>query len=103
MAAKQRLIRGRKRSRAYKLGLIAELFGMRLPQSCQQEISMNSLPSSPNLGIRTERIRGGGSTPGSIQKFLSSTTSNESEIIPPDPNVNTTINNSTKQGSIHHV
>jgi hypothetical protein len=91
MAAKQRLNRGRKRSRTFKLGLIAELLGMRLPQSLQLEAQ--SSPVSPLLGVRTR-----GSTPGSVQK-LSATFSPSTETIPPDPDTG----HCSTGANIHHI
>ena len=102
MAAKQRLNRGRKHSRAHKLSLIAELLGIRLIQQQQQQEGLNRVsPASPLLGtgIGASPQRTRGSAPGTVQKIFA-------EIIPPDPDTTATSSNNTSHhttGNIHHI
>ncbi|KAL7078231.1 hypothetical protein ACQ4LE_002404 [Meloidogyne hapla] len=99
MAAKQRLNRGRKRCRLYRLGIIADMLGMRLPHSLQ------TMEGSPVIGMNSLRLQGL-PAPGSVQRLSTSRHKNSVssngegllETIPPDPD--------TKQcssGTIHHV
>lgn len=101
MAAKQRLSKGKKNSRTFKLGLIAELFGMRLPQ-CHQSDSL--VPS--HLIMSGQKSTGGerrprSATPGTVQKLHSSSKSNDTpDMIPPDPE---TGRQKSLRGSIQHL
>jgi len=104
MAAKQRLNRGRKRCRLYRLGIIADMLGMRLPHSLQ------TMEGSPVIGINSLRLQGL-PAPGSVQRLSSTSRRKNSEsstgegrlveTIPPDPD--TSKQCSTSSGAIHHV
>ncbi|CAK5077018.1 unnamed protein product [Meloidogyne enterolobii] len=103
MAAKQRLNRGRKRCRLYRLGIIADMLGMRLPHSLQ------TMEGSPVIGINSLRLQGL-PAPGSVQRLSSASRRKNSEAstgegrlvetIPPDPD---TSKQCSTSGAIHHV
>nr|CAD2178867.1 unnamed protein product [Meloidogyne enterolobii] len=104
MAAKQRLNRGRKRCRLYRLGIIADMLGMRLPHSLQ------TMEGSPVIGINSLRLQGL-PAPGSVQRLSSTSRRKNSEAstgegrlvgetIPPDPD---TSKQCSTSGAIHHI
>ncbi|KAL3090237.1 hypothetical protein niasHS_006689 [Heterodera schachtii] len=108
MAAKQRLSRGKKSSRAFKLSLVAELFGIRLPPQQQQQNDgiafRHSLPCQSNSASSssTEEKRPRGIAPGSVQKLQIQTKENDqrsdSSAAPPDPETARLL-----PGQIHHL
>ncbi|KAI3413561.1 hypothetical protein GPALN_011051 [Globodera pallida] len=101
MAAKQRLSRGKKSSRDFKLNLVTELFGMRLPQQQQVEgVSRHSFPChSATTSVSMEEKRPRGAAPGSVQKLRVLAKNDSSDAsIPPDPETARFLS-----GRIHHA